>query len=102
LLQVPLQPATLQIFFLVKFFSLQNSYRKTFSLIILTCHQVFGYSSCMQTENLKPVKVAHSFYIPLELLDAIKQRARDLERSVNWLAIKMLTDGINQSKGDPK
>ena len=55
----------------------------------------------MKTENSRPVKVAHSFYIPLELLDAIKQRARDLERSVNWLAIKLLADGLNeQLKGE--
>lgn len=57
----------------------------------------------MNKEDPKPVKVAHSFYIPLELLDAIKQRARDMERSVNWLAIKIMSDWLKLTeKGDPK
>jgi len=57
----------------------------------------------MQTENPKPVKVAHSFYLPLELLDDLKREARNVERSVNWLVVKRLTEGISHpNQGDLK
>jgi len=57
-------------------------------------------------DNKPQEKQAHSFYIPAEVLNALKTYAREQRRSVNFVVTDILTQWLQwrskKLEGDPK
>ena len=45
-------------------------------------------------------KSAHSFYIPIEIMVALKQVALEQRRSVNFIVTEILTEWLAKVKGE--
>ena len=78
-----------------------NRFRKTFSRSIKKLD--IALSNCnnaaMQEENPQ-IKTAFSFYLPADLLAALKQVALEQRRSVNFVVTEILTEWLAKLKGE--
>ena len=51
-------------------------------------------------EETPQIKTAFSFYLPADLLAALKQAAKEQRRSVNFIVTEILTEWLAKLKGE--